>query len=117
MLLGRVGRSATLPRRVLPLGPRRLNRTWDMSDTVHCFIGTDKRHHLSVLVHRTFIPSQQAINMGKAYVVLAGDCDATIRWESAKVLEIEILSGSSYRGTYDIAPTDLSQQVAIHFKM
>ena len=75
------------------------------------------RHHSSVLVHRSFIPSRQAINMGKAYVVLGGDCDATLRWESAKVLEIEILSGSSYRGTYDIAPTDLSQQVAIHFKM
>jgi hypothetical protein len=72
---------------------------------------------VSVLVHRATIPAQQAINMGKAYVVLGGDCEATVRWRSAKVLEIEILSDTSYRGTYDIAPTDLSQQIAIHFRM
>jgi hypothetical protein len=75
------------------------------------------RHHSSVLVHRASIPTQQAINMGKAYVVLGGDCGATVRWDSARVLDIEISSGSSYRGTYEIAPTDLSQQVVIHFEM
>jgi hypothetical protein len=71
----------------------------------------------SVLVHHVTISNQQAINMGQAYVVLGGDCSATVRWASARVLEIEVLSGTSYRGTYELAPTDLSQQVVIHFKM
>ena len=75
------------------------------------------RRHSSVLVHRATIPAQQAISLGRAYVVLGGDCEATVKWESAKVLEIEISAGSSYRGTYDIAPTDLSEEVAIHFRM
>jgi hypothetical protein len=77
--------------------------------TQHC--------HSSVLVHQAMIPTQQAISLGKAYVVLGGDCGATVRWESSKVLGIQISPGSSYRGNYEIAPTDLSQQVVIHFKM
>lgn len=79
--------------------------------------GLNPRCRSCVLVHRAIIPTQQAISLGKAYVVLGGDCDATVSWESPKVLGIEILPGSSCRGTYEIAPTDLSQQVVIHFKM
>jgi hypothetical protein len=62
------------------------------------------------------VSSEDAIKAGKRYLVLGGDCDANIKWESPTAVEVEI-SGGNYPGTYEIAPKDSSRQISIEFKM
>ena len=74
-------------------------------------------YHSYVLVHPASVSTQEAIDWGKPYLVLRGDGDASVKWESSKVLNLEVLRDSGDCGTYEIAPMDQSQQILIHFKM
>lgn len=74
-------------------------------------------HHSIVLVHPATVSTQEAIDWGKPYLVLRGDCDANVRWESSKALNVEVLRDEDNCGTYEIAPMDQSQQILIHFKL
>jgi hypothetical protein len=74
-------------------------------------------YHSYVLVHPASVSTQEAIDWGKPYLVLRGDGDANVRWESSKVLNVEVLRDPGDCGTYEIAPMDQSQQILIHFKM
>ena len=71
---------------------------------------------LSVLVHPITVSTQEALKAGKQYLVFGGDCDARIRWESPKAVEVEILGGN-YPASYEIAPRDSSRQISVDFKM
>jgi hypothetical protein len=71
---------------------------------------------LSVLVHPITVSTQEALQAGKRYLVFGGDCEARIRWESPKAVEVEILGGN-YPASYEIAPRDSSRQISVDFKM
>ena len=77
----------------------------------------DPWYHSYVLVHPATVSTREVIDWGKPYLVLRGDCDANVTWESSKVLNVEVLRDSGDCGTYEIAPMDQSQQILIHFKM
>lgn len=71
---------------------------------------------VSVLVHPATVSTEEALKAGKRYLVLGGDCDAIVRWESSKAVEVEILR-ANYPANYEIAPRDLSRQISINFRM
>jgi hypothetical protein len=71
----------------------------------------------SVLVHPASVSSDQAIEVGKQYLILQGNCDAKIKWESANELQLDVSWGSTCLERYGLAPIDASQQILIHFKL
>src|ERR1700677_1510674 len=74
-------------------------------------------YHSYVLVHPATVSTQEAIDWGKSYLVLRGDSDASVSWESSKVLKVAVLRDPGDCVTYEIAPMDQSQQILIHFKL
>ena len=59
---------------------------------------------LSVLVHPVTVSTQEALKAGKRYLVLGGDCDARIRWESPSGGDRDLRG--NYPASYEIAPRD-----------
>ena len=60
-------------------------------------------HCTSVLIHPVNVSTEDAIKAGKRYLVLGGDCDANIRWESPSAVKVEILGGNYPRDLRDRA--------------